>query len=120
MRADEDQEVTSESSQRRRLGQLLRRARQQRGISQSAASGLVGIPRQSLNRLEAGSRGLDVLELLQLARLYDQSVSKLLGAPHSEPSCSELELITRKLSQRDYNRLLALARSMARKNNPPA
>jgi transcriptional regulator with XRE-family HTH domain len=100
---------------RRDLGTRLRTARERTGFSQAGAAVALGIPRQSINRIEAGLRGLDVLELVELARLYRERPSEFLASEHSTQPGSELEQLSRGLSRRDYERLLSLARAMHRK-----
>jgi transcriptional regulator with XRE-family HTH domain len=93
--------------------------RERKGMSQTAVAEALSLPRQSIIRIEAGSRGLDVLELVQLAELYDLPVTELLGKQLGEPQPSELVRLSRYLTRRDYERLLSLARSMHRSRNPP-
>jgi transcriptional regulator with XRE-family HTH domain len=61
---------TLHTSAYRRLVQRLRHARVAAGLSQSEAAEAVGRPQSFVSKCEAGERRLDVLELLEFARLY--------------------------------------------------
>jgi Zn-dependent peptidase ImmA (M78 family)/DNA-binding XRE family transcriptional regulator len=58
-----------------RLGKRLRLAREQAGLDQSEAAGLVGVTPAALNQYEMGKRRLEALMLERLARLYGRPVS---------------------------------------------
>ena len=105
---------SEERTLRQALGLRLKRAREHQGLSQSAVARVLDMPRQSVIRLETGVRGLDVLELLQFARLYERSANELLGVRPGDPRCSELDELARHLRHRDYQRLLSLARALGR------
>jgi len=52
------------------LRQRLRRARIDRGLSQAAAARELGKPQSYISKCESGERRVDVIELVDLARLY--------------------------------------------------
>ncbi len=60
--------------------QRLRAARLQAGFTQVEAGAALGATQQFINRCEAGDRRVDVLELLDFARLYKVSVAWLVEA----------------------------------------
>ena len=61
-----------------RLRRRLREARLRAGLTQDKAGRALGATQQFINRCEAGDRRVDVLELLDFARLYRTSVEWLL------------------------------------------
>lgn len=63
------------------LGQNLRAAREQAGLSQETVAKHTGIPRTALSDSENGNRNLLAVELWALASLYNVSADWLLGTP---------------------------------------
>ena len=61
-----------------RLRRRLREARLRAGLTQDEAGRALGTTQQFINRCEAGDRRVDVLELLDFARLYRVPVEWLL------------------------------------------
>lgn len=53
------------------LGQQLRRARSQAGLTQAVAAVALGVSPAALSQYEAGRRGVDAITLERLARLYN-------------------------------------------------
>ena len=103
---------TEELAERRALGLRLRRARGSKGLSQADVAATLGMARQSVNRIEAGLRGVDALELIKLCELYERSVLTMLCLEPRDTARSEIDQLTEDLSRRDYEILLLLARSM--------
>ena len=62
----------------RKLGQNLKIARKQRGLSQSDAAKVIGVARTTLLSIEQGQRRIKYDELIQLASAYGKSVSAFL------------------------------------------
>lgn len=67
------------------LGQRLKEARKNCGLTQQQVADQLGIQRTAVVNIESGGRALSTLELTKLARLYGCSISELL----SEPSADE-------------------------------
>lgn len=67
-----------------RLRQRLREARRRAGLTQDEAGRALGTSQQFINRCEAGDRRVDVLELLDFARLYRTSVEWFLDLADEE------------------------------------
>ena len=63
------------------LGQNLRAAREQAGLSQETVAKHTGIQRSALSEVENGNRNLLAVELWALATLYNVSADWLLGTP---------------------------------------
>jgi Zn-dependent peptidase ImmA (M78 family)/transcriptional regulator with XRE-family HTH domain len=61
------------------LGQRLKEARQNCGITQETAAQAIGVPRTAIVHVESGNRSISTLELTELARLYGRPVGSFLG-----------------------------------------
>lgn len=64
---------------RETLGDRLRIAREYVGLKQEEVARNLSIPRSALSNIEAGTRKVDVLELSQMAKLYQRPVSWFTG-----------------------------------------
>ncbi len=53
------------------IGELIRAAREQKGLSQRALGGLVGMPQSHISKIESGAVDLQTSSLVQLARALD-------------------------------------------------
>lgn len=53
-----------------KFGKRLRKAREQAGLTQEVASGLLGMDQTNLSRLELGKQGLSLKDAHRLAELY--------------------------------------------------
>jgi transcriptional regulator with XRE-family HTH domain len=71
--------VPDDAAERRRLGKLLREAREYRGLAQDEVAHHLSVPRTALTNIESGQRRVDALELKKLADLYKQPVSHFTG-----------------------------------------
>lgn len=60
------------------LPNRLRKARDNRGISQQSAAEFVGLPRTAITQIEKGNRSVSTLELTKLAKLYRYPISYFL------------------------------------------
>ncbi|HYZ91837.1 MAG TPA: XRE family transcriptional regulator [Actinomycetota bacterium] len=63
-----------------RLGEGLRRVREQRGLSQSDIAALAGVSASAISQAEGGQRGLALDTVLTLAEALDVPLDKLLAA----------------------------------------
>lgn len=63
-----------------RLGEGLRRVREQRGLSQSEIAALAGVSASAISQAEGGQRGLALDTVLTLAEALDVPLDKLLAA----------------------------------------
>ena len=63
------------NDQRRKIGVKLRNAREYLGLTQHEVAAELRIPRTAISLIENGQRGLEMLELKQLADLYGRSVT---------------------------------------------
>jgi Zn-dependent peptidase ImmA (M78 family)/transcriptional regulator with XRE-family HTH domain len=73
------------------LGKRLKKAREDRGVTQDAAAVALGIPRTAVVQMEAGNRSISTLELAQLADLYERPIADFFSegplseAPEDDP-----------------------------------
>jgi transcriptional regulator with XRE-family HTH domain len=101
------------------IAQRLRAAREHAGLSQGQVARLLQLHRPSVSELEAGRRSVSAEELAEFARIYDVSVSWLVGeeSDGQEQIDPRVELAAReiqKLKPEDLDRLLALLSTLRR------
>jgi transcriptional regulator with XRE-family HTH domain len=101
------------------IAQRLRAAREHAGLSQGQVARLLQLHRPSVSELEAGRRSVSAEELAEFARIYDVSVSWLIGeeSESQEQIDPRVELAAReiqKLRPEDLDRLLALLSTLRR------
>jgi Zn-dependent peptidase ImmA (M78 family)/transcriptional regulator with XRE-family HTH domain len=75
------------------LGKRLRKARENRGLTQEQAAKAIGISRTALVHIEAGKRSLSTLELSRLAKLYHRSVADFFAEEEAAQSCEDDPLV---------------------------
>ena len=127
---------TLHSIDMRRLGRELKKARNQRGLTQAEAANVIDVGRTTMVAIEKGERRVREDELIQLARAYGRRVSDLVrGRPDladfqveyrgpKDASKEEREGIeqSRRLFEelcRDYLELEAITESPLEQNYPP-
>lgn len=66
--------------ERRSLGELLRRAREESGVTQQEAAQRIGLSQSAISRFEQGERGLDLAELRVILRAYGRTLQEFLGS----------------------------------------
>jgi transcriptional regulator with XRE-family HTH domain len=101
------------------IASRLREARKMAGLSQAQAAKELGLHRPSISEAEAGNRKVSADEIAKLAKLYDVSVSWLLGNGTEKLNIHDdkIQLAARelqKLKSDDLDRLLTLLASMRR------
>lgn len=70
--------VVAVRAEQRRLGSLLRRLREDRGLSQEQAAELAELTQEHLSRIETGTRGnVTLTTLVSLARAYNVLIRDL-------------------------------------------
>ncbi len=67
------------STDRERLGNLLREAREYLKLSQDEVARFVAIPRSAISLIETGQRKVDALELQKFATIYRRPISFFAG-----------------------------------------
>lgn len=70
---------TKTLSERKRLGEKLKEARNYLGLKQDEVANYLKIPRTALTEIESGKRNVEAIELGRLAKLYRQSVGFFTG-----------------------------------------
>src|SRR5689334_3477963 len=58
------------------LSKRLKKAREDRSITQEAAAEVLGVPRTAIVQMEGGNRSISTLELSQLADLYQRPIAE--------------------------------------------
>ena len=127
---------TSPSTDMRRLGRELKKARNQRGLTQAEAADVIDVGRTTMVAIEKGERQIREDELIRLARAYGRRVSDLVRERPdvadfqveyrgpSDPSDEEREGIEHSRSVfkelcRDYLELEEITESPLERNYPP-
>lgn len=92
------------------IAQRLKTARELSGLSQGQVANILGIHRPSVSAIEAGTRKVSAEEIKEFARIYDVSISWLLGE-ESDENLAKIAWAARELSklkQEDMDKLLDL------------
>lgn len=98
---------------RRRLGELLREAREYLELSQDEVAKQMNLPRTAISFVESGQRKVDALELKQFAQLYQRPVAYFTGEEEVISAVPEnvahLARTASKLSDKDREELTRFA-----------
>jgi len=111
---------TNEQELHRALGQRTADARRQRGWTQEQLAEEMGVAAVTVSRWETGQRGMSVATLASLADALGVSLGDLLDvdrelpAPERDPREQELLLWWRGLEGRDRQRMIEIAKVLAR------
>jgi transcriptional regulator with XRE-family HTH domain len=101
--------VPGDETERRRLGEKLRQAREYVGFSQDEVATFLKVPRTAITNIESGQRKVEALELKRLAELYRQPVGYFTGEDEASASLpADVALLARqaaKLSVKDRDEL---------------
>jgi transcriptional regulator with XRE-family HTH domain len=105
--------MSSSNTDRGRLGELLRQAREYLDLSQDEVARRLGLPRTAISQIESGNRRVDALELKNLADIYRRPVSYFTGELAPEAALpKDIEHLARaasRLSPRDRDELARFA-----------
>jgi transcriptional regulator with XRE-family HTH domain len=100
-------------TERIKLGERLREAREYLELSQDEVARAVGLPRAAISLIESGQRKVEALELKKFAEIYQRPVSHFTGDGTKRPQLpAEVEHLARKaarLSDRDREELARFA-----------
>lgn len=105
-------QIDTSDSERTRLAERLRLAREYLTLSQDEVARAVGIPRAAISLIESGQRRVDVLELKKFAAVYDRPISYFTGEEQSSRIPEEVEHLARavkNLSSKDREELTRFA-----------
>lgn len=103
------------------VGERLRFAREQAGLSQGQVAKLVSMHRPTISEIEAGRRRVTADELATFARLYEVSVAWLTGSEGDDEVDDRVKLAARelaKLRRRDLDKVLRLLSTMRQTKGP--
>lgn len=114
--------MTSVSSQPGALGQRLRLAREQAGLSQGQVARIFEYHRPTITQIEAGKRVVRPDEIERFAEIYGVKAGWILGGESAcgEDSDARVELAARelaKLRQQDLDAILKLIKVMRNKGS---
>lgn len=107
----------------RALGRRTAEARRERGWTQEQLAEEMGVAAVTVSRWETGQRGMSVATLATLADALGVSLGDLLDverelpAPDRDPKEQELLLCWRGLDGRDRQRMIEIARVLARESS---
>lgn len=88
----------------RRLGKELQQARQRQGLTQAAASKIIGVARTTITAIEQGERRIKADELIKLAEAYGKSVGDFVRPrPEIEPIQVQFRSAHLRTAQDDVN-----------------
>lgn len=95
------------------IGQRLRMAREQAGLSQSQVAKMLGVHRPTISEMEAGRRKVSAEEIGRLSKIYDVRMEWLAVAKDDETDerRDRIELAARqlsKMSNEDLDNLMTL------------
>jgi transcriptional regulator with XRE-family HTH domain len=105
-------QIDTSGSERTRLAEKLRLAREYLNLSQDEVAKAVGIPRAAISLIESGQRKVDVLELKKFAAVYERPVSYFTGEeqnPHIPEEVEHLARAAKNLSAKDREELTRFA-----------
>ena len=97
------------------LGERLRLAREQAGLSQGQVARMLGMHRPTISEIEAGRRRVTAEELATFARTYEVSVTWLTGLEADDEVDDRVRLAARelaKLRRQDLDKILRLLATM--------
>jgi transcriptional regulator with XRE-family HTH domain len=116
--------LPDDDTERRRLGEKLRQAREYVGFSQDEVAGFLKVPRTAVTNMESGQRKIEALELKRLAELYRQPVGHFTGEDEAAASLpADVALLARqaaKLSVKDREELGRFAEFLKLRATPGA
>ncbi len=105
---------TNEENDRQAIGRRLKDAREYLALSQDEVAKALEIPRPAISLIESGERKVDVVELKEFSRLYQQPVDYFISGEKISPGePKELAYLTRaatKLTKEDRAELLRFAK----------
>jgi transcriptional regulator with XRE-family HTH domain len=77
--ADRVSTKTKLAAELRVLGEVLVRARERAKLKQAEVAARLGVPASYLSKVEAGTRRLDVIELIRIAEAIGADAAELVG-----------------------------------------
>jgi transcriptional regulator with XRE-family HTH domain len=104
---------SNSESERLKLGERLREAREYLQLSQDEVARTLGVPRAAISLIESGQRKVEALELKKFAQIYQRPVNHFTGGDQKKTQLpAEVEHLARKaaeLSDRDRAELARFA-----------
>ncbi len=100
------------ANNRKQLGERLRLAREEAGLSQEQVAQHLNLPRPAISLIERGQRRVEALELARLAKLFKRPLSHFADEETPEDESPQLQLLKRtaaSLSEKDRDEVLRFA-----------
>lgn len=97
---------------RKQLGERLRVAREEAGLSQEQVAQHLNVPRPAISLIERGQRRVEALELARLAKLFKRPLSHFTDEEVGVDESPQLQLLRRttaSLSEKDRSEVLRFA-----------
>lgn len=92
--------ASNPETERSKLGERLREAREYLQLSQDEVARVLGIPRAAISLIESGQRKVDALELKKFAQTYQRPLSYFTGGEAKTSKLpTEVEHLARKAAQ---------------------
>jgi transcriptional regulator with XRE-family HTH domain len=82
-------------AERQELGRRIREARTYLELSQEEVAAVLGVPRPAMSGIEAGTRGVDAIELKKLAKVLNRSLQYFTGEEDVPPNDEKVALLAR-------------------------
>lgn len=108
-------------AERQELGRRIKEARTYLELSQEEVATFLGIPRPAMSGIEAGTRGVDAIELKKLSKILNRSVQYLTGEDVAAPNDDKVSLLARAadgLSESDLGELQRFAAYLKARSDP--
>lgn len=104
------------------LKERLRFAREHAGLSQAQVAKMIDVHRPTISEIEAGRRRVTAQEMAEFARIYDVSISWLMGSDNDDVIGDDrVRLAARelaKLKPADLDRIMRLLAAMRKPKAP--
>lgn len=106
--------MTDELQVRQQIGERLRLAREQAGLSQGQAARKLDLHRPTVSEIEAGRRRLGAEEITQFAKLYGVDVNFIVtgGDVEADPAIQMAARVLASLKKEDAERILKALRRL--------
>ena len=102
-----------DSDQKQKIGERLRLAREQAGLSQGQVAKMLNLHRPTITEIEAGRRKVSAPEASQFAEIYGVSLDWLLnGSEQDDPSIQLAARELSRLSKQDLDTVLRLLKTL--------
>ena len=99
------------------LGERLKEAREYVGLSQEEVAKALSVPRSAISLAESDKRRVDTIELKKFSKIYNRSISELLGEAEEVHVGEHLQRAAQGLTLEDQEELLQFAKFLKSKSD---